>query len=86
MNYYLITKEIADIFSIYGVPTYTKTQGGITEYYVQDWPSAVITVYDSIEADDIIDANETRIEELLAEFDVHQIYRSTESLSPYAPY
>ena len=86
MNYWLITREIADILSIYGVSTFTRTQGGATEYYVENWPAAVDTVNELMEADEILDNREIEIQGLLADFDAKQFYRSTESLSPYTPY
>ena len=78
--YYPVTGPAYDVFVACGVPMFSRTQGGNTEYYVLNWGEA-LAIVDAAFGEDDYTPEEEATYELLALWPT-QIYLSTESLTP----
>lgn len=79
-NYYPVTGPAYDVFVACGVPMFSRTQGGNTEYYVLNWGEA-LAIVDAAFGEDEYTLEEEATYKLL-ELEPTQVYLSTESLTP----
>ncbi len=79
--YYPVTGLAYDVFVACGVPMFSRTQGGSTEYYVLNWDEALAKVEAAFDADGNWTDEEDEKYSIL-ELGPTQVYLSTESLTP----
>ena len=79
-NYYLVTGPAYDVFVACGVPMFSRTQGGNTEYYVLNWGEALAIVDAAFGEDGYTPEEEATL--AILESGTTQVYLSTESLTP----
>lgn len=79
-HYYPVTGLAYDVFVACGVPMFSRTQGGNTEYYVLNWGEALAIVDAAFGEDDYTPEEEATYELLTSR--PTEVYLSTESLTP----